>query len=198
MIIKMVLVGDMYVGKTCLARMLIGEPYSGQQVETIGVDFHLMQVKGEQVQIWDTAGNPRFAPIMNSYIHSAHVILFCFSATEAWFAQQERFRTFMKTYDLAAKKVVMVLTKTDADASHKQVALSQLHTLSREMPERVTACVQVSSRLDQCAALRAQLCTLITGLQEQWEARDLLAQPVRLALQEGEGAPPSSTRGLCC
>eukprot|EP01126_Amoeba_proteus_P064572 TRINITY_DN9060_c0_g1_i5.p1 TRINITY_DN9060_c0_g1~~TRINITY_DN9060_c0_g1_i5.p1 ORF type:complete len:179 (+),score=29.50 TRINITY_DN9060_c0_g1_i5:129-665(+) len=64
-ILKVVVLGDGGVGKTCLIRRYLNHCYSPQYKATIGADFHLKEIVMDNfttahLQIWDTAGQERF------------------------------------------------------------------------------------------------------------------------------------------
>ena len=81
---KMLMLGDMGVGKTSLMRKWTGESVDSELVSTAGVDFttKIVTVKGEalQVQIWDTAGQERFHIITHSYYRGCNGILLVYDA----------------------------------------------------------------------------------------------------------------------
>ena len=57
---KIIIIGDMAVGKTNLLIRYVNDKFMMSQVSTIGVDFKVktISVDGSQIklQIWDTAG----------------------------------------------------------------------------------------------------------------------------------------------
>ncbi|VDO08916.1 unnamed protein product [Brugia timori] len=68
---KIVLIGDMGVGKTCVVQRFKNGTFIERQGTTIGVDFSMktMIIEGKRVklQIWDTGGQERFRTITQSY-----------------------------------------------------------------------------------------------------------------------------------
>ncbi|XP_048467447.1 ras-related protein Rab-36 isoform X2 [Rhincodon typus] len=75
---KVVVVGDLYVGKTCL----INRDYKA----TIGVDFEIerFEVAGipYNLQIWDTAGQEKFKCIASAYYRGAEVVIITFDLAD--------------------------------------------------------------------------------------------------------------------
>ena len=64
--VKTVLVGDSFVGKTCLLNCLVGENFVQSYSATVGVDFKARCVTGEggdetKLTIWDAGGKCRCA-----------------------------------------------------------------------------------------------------------------------------------------
>uniref|UniRef100_A0A0N5AUV5 Ras-related protein Rab-43 n=1 Tax=Syphacia muris TaxID=451379 RepID=A0A0N5AUV5_9BILA len=82
---KIVLIGDMGVGKTCVVQRFKNGTFIERQGTTIGVDFTMktMVVDGKRVklQIWDTGGQERFRTITQSYYRSANGIILCYDIT---------------------------------------------------------------------------------------------------------------------
>ena len=115
---KIVLVGDTQVGKTCLIRRLANGDYTDENPPTIGAAFqnHLIQTaKGTvALQIWDTAGQEKFRSLTPMYYRSAAIAILCFDLTNsASFQSLEQW-----TMELSEKapdhlKVVIVGTKKD-------------------------------------------------------------------------------------
>lgn len=69
--IKLLVIGDTSVGKTCLLLRYCEDRYSSSFISTIGIDFKskVMNIDGTRVraQLWDTAGQERFRTITTSY-----------------------------------------------------------------------------------------------------------------------------------
>ena len=72
---KVVLVGDMSVGKTNIIAKYLKNQFNEDYKTTIGVEFHskIAKVEGHVVkaQIWDTCGQERFKSITDSYYKGA-------------------------------------------------------------------------------------------------------------------------------
>jgi Ras-related protein Rab-1A len=77
--VKVVLVGDSGVGKSCLLQRYCEGVYSDSHISTIGVDYRSRRVKlGKDVftaQIYDTAGQERFRAISASYYRKAQGVI---------------------------------------------------------------------------------------------------------------------------
>lgn len=71
----MVVVGDLYVGKTSLIHRLCKNVFDRDYKATIGVDFEIerFEIAGipYSLQIWDTAGQEKFKCIASAYYRGA-------------------------------------------------------------------------------------------------------------------------------
>ena len=76
---KIILLGEMGVGKTSMALRLIEDTFA-QYTLTIGMDFHIKIInignKTIKIQIWDIAGSDRYRkPILSYYRHTSGIII---------------------------------------------------------------------------------------------------------------------------
>nr|XP_054748068.1 ras-related protein Rab-34-like [Lytechinus pictus] len=85
---KVIVVGDVSVGKTCLVNRFCHEVFDRDYKATIGVDFEVerFDVLGIpfNLQLWDTAGQERFKCIAAAYYRGAHVVVIVFDMKELY------------------------------------------------------------------------------------------------------------------
>lgn len=84
---KVVLVGDQSVGKTSLLERIVYNKYKHHDVPTIGVEFQakiltLLNDKKIKCQVWDTAGQEAFAPIIKTYFRGSAGVMVCYDVTD--------------------------------------------------------------------------------------------------------------------
>ncbi|XP_019695777.1 ras-related protein Rab-34 isoform X3 [Harpegnathos saltator] len=81
-ICKVIVIGDVAVGKTALVNRFCHKLFDNNYKATIGVDFEVerFDILGVpfHLQIWDTAGQERFKCIAASYYRGANVIMIVF------------------------------------------------------------------------------------------------------------------------
>ncbi|CAK5050325.1 unnamed protein product [Meloidogyne enterolobii] len=133
---KIVLIGDMGIGKTCIVQRFKNGTYIEKQGTTIGVDFTMKTVvmdgKRIKLQIWDTGGQERFRTITQSYYRSANGIILCYDLTSL-----ESFNSPQKWIDDVAKFAVpnvakiLVGTKADLAEEQRKVEIEEAEQLSR-------------------------------------------------------------------
>ncbi|KAG9329766.1 hypothetical protein JZ751_029703, partial [Albula glossodonta] len=84
---KVVVVGDLYVGKTCLINRFCKDLFDRDYKATIGVDFEIERFELSGVpytlQIWDTAGQEKFKCIASTYYRGAQAIIIVFDLPSA-------------------------------------------------------------------------------------------------------------------
>lgn len=84
--IKLLMLGDSGVGKTCLMRRYADGTFNEHVLSTAGVDFAVKTItagnKRIAVQIWDTAGQERFHKITRTYYKGANGIVLVFDVTK--------------------------------------------------------------------------------------------------------------------
>lgn len=117
-VLKVILVGDSGVGKSCLLKTFMGDPFKGVYTSTIGVDFEIkpIQIDGKTVnlQIWDTAGQERFRTITTSYYRSADAILLVFDLTdEKTFQNLEAWMEDVRLYAQRHVEIMLLGNKVD-------------------------------------------------------------------------------------
>uniref|UniRef100_A0A3B4B1U7 Ras-related protein Rab-36 n=1 Tax=Periophthalmus magnuspinnatus TaxID=409849 RepID=A0A3B4B1U7_9GOBI len=83
---KVVVVGDLNVGKTCLINRFCKDVFERDYKATIGVDFEIERFEMSGVpfslQIWDTAGQEKFKCIASAYYRGAQVIVTVFDMAD--------------------------------------------------------------------------------------------------------------------
>ncbi|XP_066491826.1 ras-related protein Rab-34 isoform X2 [Tiliqua scincoides] len=83
---KIIVVGDLSVGKTCLINRFCKDTFDKNYKATIGVDFEMerFEVLGVpfSLQLWDTAGQERFKCIASTYYRGAQAIIIVFDVND--------------------------------------------------------------------------------------------------------------------
>jgi Ras-related protein Rab-1A len=83
---KLVLVGEVGVGKSSLVLRYTDNTFLNDDVGTIGADFKVKFInvdkKKIKLQIWDTAGQEKFRVMTSSYFGGANAVIIVFDLTD--------------------------------------------------------------------------------------------------------------------
>lgn len=81
-IIRIILLGNVNIGKTSLCNKLKNKEFNYEYHSTIGVDFHTIYHKHNNIdyklQIWDTAGQEKFRSLVSCYFRKSNIIIIMF------------------------------------------------------------------------------------------------------------------------
>jgi small GTP-binding protein len=128
---KIILIGDVGVGKSSALQRFRYGTFSERHANTIGVDFTFKTLKMSdgkvvQLQIWDTAGQERYRTITQSYYRNAHGVLLAYDITnERSYHSLQRWMEDLKKF---CGNVIIIVIGTKLD-------IVQSNTNTREVPE---------------------------------------------------------------
>ncbi|PNH02815.1 GTP-binding protein yptV3 [Tetrabaena socialis] len=84
--LKILLLGDSGVGKTCLLTRFAHDQFDGLVASTIGVDFAVKRMsvydKRVKLTVWDTAGQEKFRTLTNTFYRSAKGIILVYDVSK--------------------------------------------------------------------------------------------------------------------
>ncbi|KAL0491660.1 Ras-related protein Rab [Acrasis kona] len=127
-LIKLLLIGDSGVGKSCLLLRFSDDTFTTNFITTIGIDFKIrtIELDGKRVklQIWDTAGQERFRTITTAYYRGAMGILLTYDVTDEQSFQNIR-KWMSNIADNAAENVNKILIGNKCDLVEKKVVDTQ-------------------------------------------------------------------------
>lgn len=121
--LKVVVVGDSGVGKTCLLIRFVRDMFDEESQPTLGVEFMTKIVTTEnhriQLQLWDTAGQELFRSVTRGYYRGSAGALLVFDLTNRdSFENIGRWLQDIK--DVARPDVVTLLLGNKADLDEKR------------------------------------------------------------------------------
>ena len=131
---KVVLVGDTQVGKTCLVQRLISGTFRGSSPPTVGAAFqdHVMTTEKGVVsmQIWDTAGQEKYRSLAPMYYRNAQAAILVFDLTNTQsYEALEQWATELEEKSSTEIKLFIVGNKCD---------LTEQRAVSKEEAEEFT------------------------------------------------------------
>ena len=85
--IRIILIGDCAVGKTAFSKKLMNDTFSSKYDATIGVDYSsktiiLNNTNVIKCQIWDTAGQESFAPLIKTYYRDVGGVILMYDVND--------------------------------------------------------------------------------------------------------------------
>ena len=76
--VKVILIGDSYVGKTSLRGRYMGEGFKHSYSATLGADFSIKTIKGKKIIVYDLAGDPDSKLFRQQYYYGTQGIMMVF------------------------------------------------------------------------------------------------------------------------
>ncbi|XP_067232389.1 ras-related protein Rab-34 isoform X1 [Chanodichthys erythropterus] len=139
---KIIVVGDVGVGKTCLINRFCKDTFDKTYKATIGVDFEMerFEVLGVpfNLQLWDTAGQERFRCIASTYYRGAQAIIVVFDLSN--YNSLDNAREWLEDAmrDNDPSSVLLFLVGTKKDLSHPD-QLAQMEQEAVKLSEEIRA-----------------------------------------------------------
>lgn len=135
-IMKILLVGDSGVGKSCLLVRFVEDRFNPSFITTIGIDFKIktIDINGKKVklQLWDTAGQERFRTITTAYYRGAMGIIMVYDVTdERTYANIKQWYKTVTEHSNDDAQILLVGNKSDMDT--RVVTHEQGETLAEEL-----------------------------------------------------------------
>ncbi|KAI5954834.1 SEC4 [Candida theae] len=136
-IMKLLLVGDSGVGKSCLLLRFVEDKFNPSFITTIGIDFKIRTIesKGKKIklQVWDTAGQERFRTITTAYYRGAMGIVIIYDVTDSRsFENVENWFQTVSQHANEDAQIFLVGNKCDDDVN-RQVSKEQGEDLASKL-----------------------------------------------------------------
>lgn len=139
---KVIVVGDVAVGKTCLINRFCKDTFDKNYKATIGVDFEMerFEVLGVpfSLQLWDTAGQERFKCIASTYYRGAQAVIIVFDVNDvgSLYHARQWLEDAMKENDPSSVLLFLVGTKKDLSSP---AMFSQIEQDAIKLSEEIRA-----------------------------------------------------------
>ncbi|GMK55570.1 hypothetical protein CspeluHIS016_0206260 [Cutaneotrichosporon spelunceum] len=198
-LIKLLLIGDSGVGKSCLLLRFCDDSWTPSFITTIGIDFKIrtIELDGKRIklQIWDTAGQERFRTITTAYYRGAMGILIVYDVTdEKSFNNVRTWHAQIEQHASAGVNKILVGNKCDWDEK-RAVTLEQGKALADEFGLRF---IETSAKAnegveDAFFTLARDIKTRLIDSQPQAENAATASSRVNVT-----DSKPQSNQGGCC
>ena len=123
--LKIMVLGESMVGKTCLITRYTNDKFGGRYLCTVGIDFQKKKIEKNNkkilMQIWDTAGQERFRNVTKNYFHTSQgfVLAYDINNKESF----EKIQYWIEEIKANAdEKVKCVLIGTKCDLDKREVS----------------------------------------------------------------------------
>ncbi len=118
--LKIIVIGNSSVGKTCLIRSYESGHFSPSYLSTIGMDYFQKKIlvknnKEVVLNLWDTAGQERYHSLTQNYLKGTDGLLICVSLDEREYIKQIKFwiEKIQEVIDESEINILIVGTKSD-------------------------------------------------------------------------------------
>ena len=123
--IKVIVLGDSYVGKSSLIKRLIKNEF-GELSATLSLEYHTYIISLNEysirMQIWDTAGQEKFDSIINNYYKGTEVGIFVYSIeNEDSFTNVKKWFADLKENTGENSVKILLGNKSDLEEEEKRV-----------------------------------------------------------------------------
>jgi small GTP-binding protein len=139
---KVTFIGDSKSGKTSIIKRYQENQFSRDTQTTIGVDFTIKEIDASppeqpsnlKMQIWDTAGQEKFAPIIRLYFRNSYAMVIVFDLTNPF--SFEHIINWIRSVREEYEPEIYVVVGNKSDLKRKRVVTKQyIHsTLSAIKP----------------------------------------------------------------
>lgn len=139
---KVIVVGDLAVGKTCLINRFCKHVFDRNYKGTIGVDFEMEQFRVLGVpftlQLWDTSGQERYKCIASTYYRGAQVVIIAFDVNNIGSLSHVKqwLKDSLQYNDPTAVQLFLVGTKKDLSSPAQY---SQMECDALELAQEISA-----------------------------------------------------------
>ncbi|XP_033227348.1 ras-related protein Rab-9A-like [Belonocnema kinseyi] len=140
-LLKVVILGDGWVGKTCLMNRFVSNRFQQCGYHTIGVEFlnKDIEINGENytLQIWDTAGQERFRTLRTPFYRGSDICLLTYAVNDkntfnnlsSW---KSEFLLYADIQQESSFPFVVIGNKVDVAEPEKQVSTEEAESWCAE------------------------------------------------------------------
>uniref|UniRef100_A0A6M2DJ54 small monomeric GTPase n=1 Tax=Xenopsylla cheopis TaxID=163159 RepID=A0A6M2DJ54_XENCH len=201
-LLKVVILGDGGVGKSCLMNRFVSNNFDEHSFHTIGVEFmnKEIQVDGETftLQIWDTAGQERFRALRTPFYRGSDICLLTYAVDDSasFKGLQEWREEFLRYADVSpeAFPFIVVGNKSDVPLEDRQISADSVADWCNE--NHITCFIETSAKTSQ------NVLEAFTLAVKQWLLYDrkaeLVARADPLTVDLKSQSKISTDSGGCC
>lgn len=136
--VKIVILGDMNVGKTSLLHRYTERKFK-DTISTVGGAFFLKQWGPYNISIWDTAGREQFHGLGSMYCRGAAAVILTYDVTN-WQSLTELENRFLSLTDTANTDCIFAIVGNKADLTDALTQEPDTESERRDEPQPVVTC----------------------------------------------------------
>ncbi|KAI3942008.1 hypothetical protein MKW92_017226 [Papaver armeniacum] len=196
-LIKLLLIGDSGVGKSCLLLRFSDGSFTTSFITTIGIDFKIRTIeldnKRIKLQIWDTAGQERFRTITTAYYRGAMGILLVYDVTDE--SSFNNIRNWIRNIEQHASdnvNKILVGNKADMDESKRGQALADEYGIKFFL----RLCLALSSAKTNLNVEQVFF-SIARDIKERLSETDTKAEPSTVRINPTD-QPEAAPKSACC
>lgn len=200
-LIKLLMIGDSGVGKSCLLLRFVDDSFTTSFITTIGIDFKIrtIEIDGKRIklQIWDTAGQERFRTITTAYYRGAMGILLIYDVTDE--SSFNNIRNWIRNIEQHASdnvNKILVGNKADMDESKRAVPTARGQALADEFGIKF---FETSAKTN--LNVEQVFFTLGRDIKQRLEESESRVEPNTIKLNKADqakGPENASQKSSCC
>ncbi|CAG9575519.1 unnamed protein product [Danaus chrysippus] len=155
-LLKIVILGDGGVGKSCLMSRFISNHFDDHNFHTIGVEFmnKMIEVGGKQytLQIWDTAGQERFKSLRTPFYRGTDICILAYAIDDR--SSFNNIKTWLNEFlhyagvknGIEKFPFIVVGNKSDVSSKDREVSYEQLKQWCEE--NKIATYLETSAKTD--------------------------------------------------
>ncbi|XP_052003908.1 ras-related protein Rab-20-like [Xyrauchen texanus] len=136
--VKIVILGDMNVGKTSLLHRYTERKFK-DTISTVGGAFFLKQWGPYNISIWDTAGREQFHGLGSMYCRGAAAVILTYDVTN-WQSLAELENRFLSLTDTANADCIYSIVGNKADLTDSLAQVPDIEFQKGDDPQPVVTC----------------------------------------------------------
>lgn len=201
-LVKLLLIGDSGVGKSCLLLRFSDDSFTTSFITTIGIDFKIrtIELDGKRIklQIWDTAGQERFRTITTAYYRGAMGILLVYDVTDE--SSFNNIKNWIRNIEQHASdnvNKILVGNKADMDEGKRAVPTARGQALANEYGIKF---FETSAKTN--LNVEQVFFSIARDIKQRLAETDSKAEPQTLKISNPDPATSSTTaasgKSMCC
>ncbi|XP_022123777.1 ras-related protein Rab-9B [Pieris rapae] len=205
-LLKIVILGDGGVGKSCLMSRFISNHFDDHNFHTIGVEFmnKMLDVSGKQytLQIWDTAGQERFKSLRTPFYRGTDICILAYAIDDR--GSFNNIKTWLNEFlhyagvknGIEKFPFVVVGNKSDVSSKDREVSHDQLKQWCEQ--NKIGTYIETSAKTDNNVVEAFSMAVQRWANLEEKAERELrmLHHPDTVTLHGS--APTGGLRATCC